>query len=260
MKKNSLTMVAMLFALSLLAITANAQETETIQIGEGAYQSEVNPICNWEMWSYTGCELIYTKDDLGLKLGDKIVSLSFYCCSGNAPGGNYNVRMKNTNISSLKVGNDEQDISMIEINFDDPEYGNTTLESYSAGDWITFQLTTPFIYKGENIIVDIRNTIPGSRVGWCYFAIDRYYGVENRRGIVWNRAKSENVNVDGFNGGNIGGGIWLWAWEGSEDNIFTELPMTRVTYIPTNYNYDVNGDGAITSSDITAIYDYLLGF
>ena len=26
-----------------------------------------------------------------------------------------------------------------------------------------------------------------------------------------------------------------------------------------NYNYDVNGDGVITSADVTAIYDYLLG-
>lgn len=256
MKKNSLTMVAMLFALSLMAITANAQETETIQIGEGVYQSERTPICNWEMWAYTGTETLYLKDELGLNIGDKIVSLSFYCCSGNAYGGNYNVRMKNTSISSLKVGEDQFDTSTIEINFDEPVYGNVTLEPYSAGNWITFQLTTPFIYKGGNIIVDIRNTSPGNSAGGCYFAVDRYFGVDNRRGIAWHRANSENPHVDGFSGG----GIFQWAWEYYDDSIiFTELPKVKISYIPSNYNYDVNGDGHINGADITAIYDYMLG-
>ena len=32
-----------------------------------------------------------------------------------------------------------------------------------------------------------------------------------------------------------------------------------VTGYSLNYNYDVNGDGSVTATDITAIYDYLLG-
>ena len=244
------------FALSLLAITANAQETETIQIGEGVYQSERTPICNWEMWAYTGTETLYLKDELGLKPGDEIVSLSFYCCRGSAQGGNFNVRMKNTSISSLKEGEDQYDTSTIEIGFDEPVYGNVTLESYSAGSWITFPLTTPFIYKGENIIVDVRNTSPSASAGGCYFAVDRYFGVDNRRGIAWHRARSENPHLDGFNGG----GIFQWAWESYDQSIiFTELPKVIITYIPSKYNYDVNGDGHVTSADITALYNFMLG-
>lgn len=254
MKKNILSIVAMLFALSLLAFSAMAQETETIQIGVGNYQSEVTPIYNWGKLYYTGTETLYLKDELGLKQGDIITSLSYYCCSGSASGGNFNVRMKNTNITSFVVGADEYDTSMIEINFDDPVCGNTTLGSYSAGDWITFQLTTPFIYRGENIIIDIRNTAPATRHGWCYFAIDRFNGIDNRRGFTWTEANSENPHVDGFRPNT--GQIWVWSQENSQ---LTERPLIRISYIPTNYNYDVNGDGAITSADITAIYDYMLG-
>lgn len=258
MKKNSLTMIAMLFALSLMAITANAQETETVQIGNGTARDEIMPICNWDLCTYEGTESLYLKNELGLKSGDKIIAISYNCISGYASGGNFNVRMKNTDITSFKpnYGFTTDDTSIIEINYDEQIYGNTTLGSYSAGDWITFTLSTPFIYTGGNIIIDIRNTAPSDNYGNCFFAVTNYSGADNRRSVAWKDAISENVHADGF----CSTGWWddpgIWGFYEYENS---SLPNIRITYIPSNYNYDVNGDGHINGADITAIYDYMLG-
>ncbi len=190
----------------------------TITIGNGTVQDETVPIYNWQMGSYVGSECLYVKDQLAdLKAGDKITSIAFYLVSGNAKGGNFNVRMKNTSISSLKNNADAHDTSCIEVNYNDQVNGNVTLEPYSGGQWINFPLSTPFVYNGENIIVDIRNTTPGTRSGWCYFATTTYNGV--RRSLVWNIANSEDPHADGFNSGGIFG-----------YNNTSNLPNIKITY------------------------------
>ncbi len=220
----------------------------TITIGNGTVQDETVPIYNWQMGSYVGSECLYVKDQLAdLKAGDKITSIAFYLVSGNAKGGNFNVRMKNTSISSLKNNADAHDTSCIEVNYNDQVNGNVTLEPYSGGQWINFPLSTPFVYNGENIIVDIRNTTPGTRSGWCYFATTTYNGV--RRSLVWNIANSEDPHADGFNSGGIFG-----------YNNTSNLPNIKITYLTNNYVIpgDVNGDGHVSSVDVTALYNYLL--
>ena len=174
-----------------------------ILIGNGTVQDEVVPIVNWEMGSYIGSECLDVKNQLaGLKAGDRITSIAFYLMSGSAKGGNFNVRMKNTSIYSLKNNASAYDTSCIEVNYNDQVNGNVTLGPYSGGQWIYFPLSTPFVYNGENIIIDIRNTTPGTRAGWCYFATTTYNGVV-RRSLAWHHAKSQNPHVDGFNGGGI---------------------------------------------------------
>jgi uncharacterized protein YjdB len=178
-------------------------QMEEILIGNGTVQDEVVPIVNWEMGSYIGSECLYVKNQLaGLKAGDRITSIAFYLMSGSAKGGNFNVRMKNTSIYSLKNNASAYDTSCIEVNYNDQVNGNVTLGPYSGGQWIYFPLSTPFVYNGENIIIDIRNTTPGTRAGWCYFATTTYNGVV-RRSLAWHHAKSQNPHVDGFNGGGI---------------------------------------------------------
>ena len=239
----------MLFALSLVTTPITAQETESVQIGFGTYITEANPIVNWWKCSYQGTENIYLKDELGLNAGDKIVSLSYYCMRGSASGGNFNVRMKNTSISTFDVVNDNNcyDPSKIKVGFDEPVYGNTTLGSYSGGEWITFDLQTPFVYEGENIIIDIRNTAPASRHGWCYFAETRFYGTNNVRSIVWRQAKSENVNSDGFYHG------YDSAIYGNETSNYTGVANVIITYIPAETlpvsEFTVNGIHYFTNRD-----------
>ena len=239
----NLTATCQVTVISLPSIVEN-----TITIGNGTVQDETVPIYNWQMGSYVGSECLYVKDQLAdLKAGDKITSIAFYLVSGNAKGGNFNVRMKNTSISSLKNNADAHDTSCIEVNYNDQVNGNVTLEPYSGGQWINFPLSTPFVYNGENIIVDIRNTTPGTRSGWCYFATTTYNGV--RRSLVWNIANSEDPHADGFNSGGIFG-----------YNNTSNLPNIKITYLTNNYVIpgDVNGDGHVSSVDVTALYNYLL--
>lgn len=263
MKKKLSTFLTMLFALSLMTNPIAAQGTETVQVGYGTDITEGAPIINWWKCSFQGTESIYFKDDLGLMPGDKIVSLSYYCMRGSASGGNFNVRMKNTSISSFQVGVNDYDPSTIEIGYEEPVYGNTTLGSYSGGEWITFNLQTPFVYEGENIIIDIRNTAPASRHGWCYFAETRYYGSNSKRSICWRQAKSENPHSDGFYQAYDSG-----IYGNDEITDITGTPNVLIEYIPADDTpvteftindicYKVNRDGesvTVTYSDSSNDY------
>ena len=227
-------------------VTNNETTTRTINIGSNTFLNERLPICNWVMGGYTGSECLYLKDDLvGMKKGDKIYSLSYYLESGNAAGGNFNVRMKNTAINSFKYSDDVFDTSVIELDCNDIVNCNVTLSPYGGGTWIDFVFSEPFVYEGENIIIDIRNTTPGTSRGWCYFHSTEYNG--GRRNVVWNKANSENVNDSGFNSY---GGIY-----NDELNYAADV---CITYIPVGLPGDVNGDGLVTAADITTLYDILL--
>ena len=206
-------------------LTATCQVTvkqgggNTITIGDGTVRDEVVPICNWYMNTFTGSECLYLKNQLAdLKAGDVITSIAFYLMDGSAQGGNFNVRMKNTSISSLKNNASAYDTSCIEVNCNDPVNGNVTIRPYSGGQWIEFPLSTPFVYNGENIIIDIRNTTPGTREGWCYFATTTYNGV--RRSLNWIFANSEDPHDDGFSSGGI------FSYENSSN-----LPNIKINYI-----------------------------
>lgn len=205
----------------------NSTNTQTIQVGTGTERNETAPVFNWWLRSYTGNENLYVKNDLaGLKAGDKIVSLSYQCISGSASGGNFNIRMKNTSKNTFNSNTSGTDVSVIEVGYTEKVYGNVTLGSYSAGDWIVFNLSEPFVYNGQNIIIDIRNTAPATSHGWCYFA-----STENncRRAIAWRNANSENVESLGFNDTYIDSGIF----EGNPTD-HTNVPNVRITYTPSD--------------------------
>lgn len=171
----------------------------TVEIGDGNIKNECLPVHNWWLCSYQGNEVIYLKEELGLLPGDKITALSYHCIqsnSGAAYGGNFNVRILNTNLTEVMTGlEDPFDSATLKVKYDDQVYGNVQLDAYKAGDWITFNLTEPFVYSGDNIIIDIRNTVPGTRRGWCYFATTES---GPRRNLCWRNANDERVS--GFNG------------------------------------------------------------
>lgn len=217
---------------STTTTSLNASSLQTIQIGNGSERSEALPVFNWWKSSYTGNECLYVKDNLnGLKAGDKIVSLSYNCIQGSAYGGNFNVRIKNTTKSTFNSNDNASDVSIIEVGYNDNVYGNVTLGSYNAGDWIVFNLNEPFVYNGQNIIIDIRNTAPAESQGWCYFACTEY---NSRRSIYWRNANSENVEASGFHSGydpygNYDSGMYLG--ESSDPSL---VPNVRITYIPSS--------------------------
>ena len=143
MKKAIFLFLFVSFMCSFMTEQVHAQEPVTIQIGNGTEQNEGIPILNWWKDSYTGNEVIYLRDELGMKKGDKIVALSYYCIRGSASGGNFNVRIINTGLNALPTEQESgNDVSVLQVGYDDKVYCNATMGSYSAGDWITFT----FIY------------------------------------------------------------------------------------------------------------------
>ncbi len=172
-------------------------DTRTVLIGTGGASTEGAPICNWCMTDYQGNESLYLRDELKMKKGDIITSLSYHCVGGSAGGGLFNVRIINTSLNEL-CGTDHDiynnDPSILKVKYEDTVYGTVQLGGYSSGDWVTFNLSKPFVYDGENIIVDIRNVEKGSRSGWVYF--ETTPGIEHRT-FVWLHALDEAVT--GFN-------------------------------------------------------------
>ena len=214
---------AVLLAVTIAPQQAGAEETRTVQVGNGNLQNEVLPIVNWWMDTYQGNEVIYYANELGLKPGDRITALSYHCVGGSAYGGSFNVRIKNTNANQFASNPDYyEDPSVLLVSYNDPVNGYVQLDGYSSGDWITFPLSTPFVYQGGNIVVDIRNTVPGQYVGWCYFA-----GFDDdthaHRGIAWRNADDEQIS--GFHRGRGSSDLGFYA-SGSG------VPNTVFTYIP----------------------------
>ena len=197
-----------------------------VQVGYGTDQDEVLPIQNWWLGSYVGNEVLYLKDELGMKAGDKITALSYQCVRGSAYGGEFNVRIKNTTAGTLsETGALPTSASQLAVGYDDHVSGHVTLDAYSAGDWITLTLDEPFVYTGDNIVVDIRNSEPGSRKGWVYFAFTVHDGY---RSIAWRNAVDERISafdetaVDPY-------GDPDWGYYGYGGHV----PNTRFSYLTT---------------------------
>lgn len=233
MKKANFLFLFVSFMCLFMIEQVQAQEPVTIQIGYGTNQNECIPIFNWWKDSYTGNEVIYLRDELGMKKGDKIVALSYYCISGSGSGGNFNVRIINTDLNTLPTEQESAyDVSVLQVGYNDNVYCNATMGSYSAGDWITFTFDEPFVYEGENIIIDIRNTSPAPSQGWCYFACTKDTNGIARRDIVWRNANSEDVANDGFHSGSDPFGNYDSGIYGFEEGQETFCPNTRIKYIP----------------------------
>lgn len=225
MKNLGLLFVAIV---SLCTATVQAQGGVTVQVGHGSERNEVIPVYNYWKDSYTGNEVIYLREELGLQKGDRIVALAYNCIGGSANGGNFNVRIVNTTLNTLpKDIQGQYDVSAVQVGYDEKVYCNTTLGTYSQGDWITFDFNEPFVYEGDNIILDIRNTAPASSQAFCYFAASKdTLGI--RRDVAWRNANSENVVASGFNG-NYDSGFFI-----NESGVYEGAlyPNTRITYIP----------------------------
>lgn len=225
-----------------VTVVSSGQSINTIQVGNGSTMSETVPICNWWLNTYCGFEGIYLKDELNMNIGDKITSIAFYCASNGGNGGRFNVRMKDTNLDVFSNPQSAyDDISLMTTN--DEVYGNVTLESYSSGNWVTFNLDKPFVYKGKNLVIDLRNSEPGVYSGSCYF----YCTNIDDKSICWLQAQNEQASS-------------FYSYDGGSGFHLEDVrPNIRITYIKSSYtNGDVNGDGHVSSVDVTALYNWLL--
>ncbi len=241
-----------------ITYTPNEHKPKITNVGDGNLRSETAPIVNWHMYSYQGTETIYLKEDLGLEKGDTISAISYHCINHSAHGGNFNVRLMNTDETALFYGEEwidgetTWDISLIRLNYNDTVYANVQLNPYSAGSWITFKLSKPFIYDGENIIIDIRNTVTGSSAFMCDFSSTL---CDDVRSIWWRNANGEDVTefVTSYDSG-IGYSSVTWSEDAWHNKTYPNIRIFANGMLG-----DVNDDGEISIADVTALIDHLLG-
>ncbi|MGA2035019.1 MAG: Ig-like domain-containing protein, partial [Thermoguttaceae bacterium] len=144
----------------LSAVVPNAQAA--VGAGNSLWDQPLNTL-----WEDSRTEVIYTRQDLQLKLGATIRALSLDLSA--MPGqslGNFTIRMKDIPASLSSFGSTS--------NFDGPGTGWTTV--YQADTlvnqlgWNKFAFTTPFTYDGAgNVLVDFSFQNPNfTRAGYCY--------------------------------------------------------------------------------------------
>ena len=243
------------FANIRITYIRDIHKPKVTHVGDGNLATEQSPIVNWWLSSYQGSEVIYLKDDLGLEKGDTLSAISYHCIRNSARGGNFNVRIKNTDAVSFyeneipdqgTVG--DQNLSVMQMGYNDTVYANVQLGSYSAGDWIVFKLSKPFIYEGENIVIDIRNTETSSTSGWCYFESTQ---CDEVRSICWWRANGEDVTE--FESTTYNAGIYV-----TQNNSYSYFCYPNIRIFVNGMLCDVNDDSKINIADVTELIDYLL--
>ena len=228
----------------------NQHKPKIVNVGNGDIIDEGGVITNWWMDTYQGTENLYLKDELGLEKGDTISVLAYKCVLNWASGGNFNVRIINTELNELHQGvEDRRDLSLIKVNYEDTVYGNVHLDSYSEGNWIYFRLSKPFIYEGNNIIIDIRNTEPGQYAFYCCFNATK---CDSFRNLGWWNANGEDVTgfLDYYDAGFSG----IHGAKDINDSYYADIRIFANGMLS-----DVDDDGCVDIADITALIDYLLG-
>ena len=109
------------------------------------------PVYGWYFESAQTNQMIYTATQLdGLQPGDKITSLSFYP-NGNIAfsGGSITLSLGNTSISQFS--------SNAALSVSTTQVARVTTYPVSNGAW-TITFTNPFVYTGENILVQVATT------------------------------------------------------------------------------------------------------
>ncbi len=118
------------------------------------------PVYGYYFESAQTNQMIYTATQLsGLQAGDKITSLTFYPNGSIAfSGGSITLSLGNTSISQFS--------SNSALNVSTTQVARVTTYPVSNGGW-TITFTSPFVYTGENILVQVATT--SGNYGRTYF-------------------------------------------------------------------------------------------
>lgn len=200
MKNLSFFAFCFFYLLGIFNCSAQIEKRDVLYGNKGYTDA---PIMNYFINTYQGSEILYLKNELGLDKGDVIKALSFktqpasFWIDGKPrfSGGVFVVSIKNTTLNHLWEGSED---------FTDPTVLKTTpkgadvfnvlaIEAYEAGDQITLNLEKPFVYEGNNIIIDIRNCDLFESVSDLFFS-----GVESDPRLVLRWRYANHFLVDGF--------------------------------------------------------------
>ncbi len=147
----------------------NAQETTTVEIGEGSttYDSRTPVSFYYASYAYSSSQQIYYKDELD-GISGSITHISFRKQRGNNNARNLVVYIENTTKESFETKTD-----WVKITSEPVFYGSV---NFGTGDnaWITIELDEPFVYDGNSNILlsvhDITGEKPNSS-NWDKFYI-----------------------------------------------------------------------------------------
>ncbi len=140
MKKN------LLFAIiCVLGLFGSLNAQKTITLGEGESYSNILPYYN--NYCYSASQQLYRSDELNIEDVAKIESIAFKSATENLNESYIQVYMKNTSKSSYIEAAEWVPVTENDKVFEG--YFKTT----GLDEWCTIDLTTPFIYTGNHVLV-----------------------------------------------------------------------------------------------------------
>ena len=150
MKKFLLILLTVLLGFNSLKLSAQ----ETLTVADGSQTNGYLPFYGTWMDALTHCQVIYPASMLTNLNGATIYSMTFYL--SNSPsnwGCPFNIQLGETTQDSYG-----SPVSYISSGLSSVYTGQVTI----ANNQLTITFTTPFIYAGTNLVLDVQNTTTGT--------------------------------------------------------------------------------------------------
>ena len=154
--------IAALFIALLLPSLAKAQLTTTV--ADGTSTNGYVPVYGYYADAYLRCQSVYPDTMLeDLTPGSQITSLTFFSSSSNVSWGAASFAVKLAEVTSPSISN-----------FFTGEATTVYTGSLSidANGQMSVEFTTPYIYQGGNLMVEVDNTVTGSYVSSSWYGIN----------------------------------------------------------------------------------------
>lgn len=219
-----------------VALSGNCPNEFELTVCDGENLSEFAPIYGYYCDTQgTFVQMIYTADMLAEVAGSKITGIKFYCSEPIAVGTpTIDLALKGTESAMFEA---ESAIAIPENLVNDmTTVASTTLAGTETE--LVFDFTEPYAYDGGNLAIQTLVAVKGS----------------------YKRIYFHGVNMEGQDAA-TGSAYAQWAETGGYNQMINFLPKMTIIYTKDETPVvagDVNGDGNVTSADVTALYSFLL--
>ncbi len=163
MKKALLCILTMVIGFGALRISAQSTTTAA----DGTATNTFVPIYGFYADAYLRSQTIYPSPMLSSMVGHNINSMTFYLASApeNDWGCHFVFRLGTTSSNNYSTTT-----TFIETDFTQVYSGQVTI----SNNQMTINFTTPFVYTGGNLLLDVSNTSPGT------YASASFYGMSTQ--------------------------------------------------------------------------------
>ncbi len=149
--------IVSLLALLIMAVTgARAQGTQTLTVYDGTEVSNSLPaLVQYFNEDLTGSQIVIPATDLDAMWGGTITAMKFYTSSSSSytTTCNVDVFLKEVNYTEIYSYEAKSDVAY---------HGTLSFVAEGGGGSLTITLTTPYTYKGGNLLIGIENTEKGT--------------------------------------------------------------------------------------------------